>query len=65
MRPYLIKARKNKDLTQAQLGVLVGRTAQTICDLEKGRNGGSVEVWDKLAAALKVKADKLRQIGLR
>jgi DNA-binding XRE family transcriptional regulator len=56
-------ARKKKNLTLAQLGALVGLSAQSICDIEKGRTVGRVETWDKLSAVLKVKADKLRQIA--
>lgn len=60
MRPHLIEARKKKGLTQAALGEKIGRSMQTICDLEHGRNNGSVEVWDALQHVLKVPQKKLR-----
>ena len=63
MRVNMIAARKVKNLTQAQLGALVGLSGQSICDIEKGRTKGQVDTWDKLSAVLKVKADRLRQIA--
>ena len=61
MRANMTAARKAKKLTQAQLGALIGLSKSAICDIEKGRSNGRVDTWDKLAAVLKVKADKLRQ----
>jgi len=61
MRRNLIEARKNKRLTQTELGELVGLTTQFICDLERGRSKGSVTTWDALEAVLKVDQRVLRE----
>lgn len=60
MRPYLIEARQKKGLTQAQLGEMIGLSAQSICDIEKGRTKGTVTTWDALERILKVSQKRLR-----
>ena len=62
MRTNLIKARLRNGLTQVQLGKTVGLSAQSICDIEKGRTKGTVDTWDALALALGVDQKVLREI---
>ena len=50
MRHNLINARKDSGLTQAQLGKMVGLSAQSICDIEKGRTRGTADIWEAIAA---------------
>lgn len=65
MRHNLIRARQAKNLTQAQLGNMVGLSKQQISSIEKGRTVGRLDTWDAIAKALDV-ADtdqrKLREI---
>ena len=62
MRHNLINTRKAKELTQAQLGKMVGLTKQSICDLEKGRVTGKPDTWDAIAKALGVKDKDQREL---
>jgi DNA-binding XRE family transcriptional regulator len=53
MRTWLIEARKNKNLSQAQLGKPVGVSAQAISNYERGkRSPRDLDGWGKLATAL-------------
>ena len=61
MRANMTAARKAKELTQAQLGALVGLTASAICDIEKGRSNGRTSTWQKLAALLKLPQEELQR----
>ena len=63
MRHNLIKARKALDLTQKNLGELVGLSRPAICMLERGRINGSESTWKKLAAVLSATPEHLWQIA--
>lgn len=60
-RTILINARKQKHLTQAQLGALAGITTSAVSHLEAGRNGAKAETWDKLKDILNVPQRELRK----
>ena len=49
------KARLKRDLTQGELGNLVGRSKQNVCDIEKGRKKDlKSEMLIKFADALRI-----------
>lgn len=50
----LKQAREKRDLTQKALGDAIGKTSQTIKDIEKGRRKPSIEVLEDLSEALGV-----------
>lgn len=50
----LKQTRINADLTQEQLGALIGISKQSVCDIEKGRSSGSVKIWQQAALVLGV-----------
>jgi transcriptional regulator with XRE-family HTH domain len=56
----LVKARKAKNMTQKQLGSLVGLTNTAISMLESGKTKGRVETWDKLELVLETNQRVLR-----
>ena len=60
MKPNLTAARIAAELTQKELGLKVGLSAQTICDIEKGRVVGRADTWEAFASILKVPQKKLR-----
>jgi transcriptional regulator with XRE-family HTH domain len=61
MRTAFRNARLAKGLTQAELGRLVMLTRKGIWAIEHGRSKGSVDVWDRLEAALGLDQKILRQ----
>ena len=46
--------REKRNMTQGDLGALVGRSKQVICRMEKSRGGISADMVVKLADALRV-----------
>lgn len=62
MRLSLLEARRAKNMTQKELGELIGLSKASISDLERCRVQGKVGTWDKLEALLKVPAKRLREI---
>jgi transcriptional regulator with XRE-family HTH domain len=63
MRETLRKRRQELNLTQTELGRLLGMTKTSVCDLEKGRTEGSVRTWDKLEAVLGMPQKELRRLN--
>lgn len=61
MRKNLIAVRKARDMTQKELGQMVGLSKQSISDLETGRVKGKVKTWQALAKLFKTKPEKLWQ----
>jgi transcriptional regulator with XRE-family HTH domain len=59
----LKQIRQSKGLTQKQLGDLIGRSKQTVSNLEKGNIKGKVSTWDKLEQVLGIPQQKLRAEG--
>jgi DNA-binding XRE family transcriptional regulator len=51
--------RAKRGMTQAALADAAGTTAAHIDKLESGKDGGSIEVMARIAAALKIKVDEL------
>lgn len=52
MNSHLRDIRLGRQVTQQELGELVGLSKQSICHIEKGRIKGSIELWEALAKAL-------------
>ena len=48
------ECREKRNMTQEDLGLLVGRSKQVICRMEKSRGGISLDMIEKLSDALKV-----------
>lgn len=61
-RVNLVNARKQKRLTQGELGRLVGITKQSISKTESGQTSTSAENWDKIEDILGVPQHTLREI---
>lgn len=57
------KLREAKGLTQQQLAILAGVTQPYLHDLEKGNRGARPETWARIAEALGVKVEELREAG--
>lgn len=53
----LREIRKNKNLTQKELGEKIGKTGATICDWEKGKASPNIEDLVRLADVLQVTTD--------
>ena len=51
--------RKHRGLTQAALAAQVGITPPYLAQIERGRRGGDVVLYSKLARALKVRIENL------
>lgn len=49
---WLRTARKEKRLTQKKLGAMAGYEYSTICNIEKGRSGGTWETASNIIEAL-------------
>ena len=63
MRRQLIEARRAKELTQKDLGLMLGLSDRTIGALERSRiKSGKPEMWDRLEAVLEVDQRILRQV---
>ena len=62
MRHNLITARRDKDLTQAQLGNMIGLSRQSISAIEQGHRTGPYENWVALQNILGVDQRELRKI---
>ena len=62
MRQNLILARKEKNLTQAQLGNKIGLSKQSISAIEQGHRTGPYENWVALQNILGVDQRELRKI---
>jgi transcriptional regulator with XRE-family HTH domain len=61
MRIWLRQARKDRGLTQAQLGELAGMSNKTVSHLELGRVAGRVKAWDRLEEILGIPQQELRR----
>ena len=57
------KIREAQGLTQQQLAKLAGVTQPYLHDLEKGNRGARPETWARIAEALGVKVEELREAG--
>jgi len=57
------KLREAQGLTQQQLAKLAGVTQPYLHDLEKGNRGARPETWARIAEALGVKVEELREAG--
>lgn len=57
------KLREAQGLTQQQLATLAGVTQPYLHDLEKGNRGARPETWARIAEALGVKVEELREAG--
>ena len=55
--------REAQGLTQQQLAKLAGVTQPYLHDLEKGNRGARPETWARIAEALGVKVEELREAG--
>lgn len=55
----LREIRKDRNMTQAELGKLIGKTGATICDWEKGKASPDLEELVKLADIFQVTTDYL------
>jgi len=55
------KLREAQGLTQQQLAKLAGVTQPYLHDLEKGNRGARPETWARIAEALGVKVEELRE----
>jgi DNA-binding XRE family transcriptional regulator len=62
MRNNLVNRRKEMGLKQTALARLAGIHPSSMCDLERGRTGGSVSVWDRLEELLGVPQQVLRRL---
>lgn len=63
MRLSLLKARRAKNMTQKELGEMIGLSKASISDLERCRVQGKVTTWEALETVLKVPFKKLREIS--
>ena len=54
--------REAQGLTQQQLAKLAGVTQPYLHDLEKNRRGARPETWARIAEALGVKVEELREV---
>ena len=57
------EVREAKGITQQALANLVGVSRPYIVDLEKNRRGARPETWARIAEALGVKVEELREAG--
>lgn len=57
------EVREAKGVTQQALANLVGVSRPYIVDLEKNRRGAKPETWARIAEALGVKVDELREVS--
>lgn len=55
----LIRLRRKRKLTQAELARRADLTASCVCSIEKGKNAPRVETWNRLAKALGVEPSEL------
>lgn len=62
MRSNLKQFRRLVGLTQTEMAELVGLTKSTWCNIEKGRNTGTVEMWLDLATRFKLSIEELKQL---
>lgn len=60
MNYKLRETRLAKNMTQQELGEMVGLSKQNICAIERGRVQGSIELWEAIAKALKTPLSALR-----
>lgn len=61
MRNNLIKARKDKNLTQSQIAKYLKISERHYQNIEYGIRKGSFEVWDKLEDLFKIPQRQLRE----
>jgi transcriptional regulator with XRE-family HTH domain len=57
----LRQIRRQKDITQEQLAEAVGVSAESISNIERGKNAPSFETLEKLAAVLEVEVGEFFQ----
>lgn len=57
------EVREAQGLTQQELASRVNVSRPYIVDLEKGRRGAKPETWARIAEALGVKVDELREVS--
>jgi DNA-binding XRE family transcriptional regulator len=62
-RINLINARRKADLTQKELGALVGTTKKRISAIETAACGTRDELWDRLEEVLGIHQRVLREIS--
>lgn len=55
--------RTERDLTLKQIAEKVGCSIAFLSDLEKGNRGARPETWARIAEALGVKVEELREAG--
>lgn len=59
LRENLISARKNRELTQAQVADTIGVSERQYQRLEAGTSNGSIDTWSKLKALFNTNIDDL------
>ena len=57
----IAEIRKEKGITQIELAARSGVSQPYIVDLEHGRRGASPDTWARIAEALGVQVDELRE----
>lgn len=62
MRSNLREFRKLIGFTQSEMADLVGLKKSTWCNIEKGRNTGTVEMWLDIATKFKLSIEELKQL---
>lgn len=62
MRSNLKEFRSLIGLTQTEMAELVGLTKSTWCNIEKGRNTGTVDMWLDIATKFKLSIEELKQL---
>jgi DNA-binding XRE family transcriptional regulator len=62
VRSNLKKFRRLVGLTQTEMAELVGLTKSTWCNIEKGRNTGTAEMWVDLATRFKLSIEELKEL---
>ena len=61
MRFTLRQARLDRQMTQGELGSMLGLTKQAVSALERGVNDARARNWRKLAAILRIPQEELQR----